>query len=77
MKEDVVTGRVIRCAIRVHRTLGPGLLESAYQMALEEEFKAERVRFQSQLALPLIYNGRRTRKDTSSTSWWKAVSLSR
>ena len=62
MKEDAITGRVIACAIKVHKILGPGLLESSYQIALEEEFKDERLQFKSQLALPLIYNGKRTKK---------------
>src|SRR5688572_15910541 len=62
MEEDAITARIIVCAINVHQNLGPGLLESSYQIGLEEEFKDARVQFQSQLALPLIYNGRRTKK---------------
>jgi GxxExxY protein len=62
MREDAITSRIIACAIKVHQTLGPGLLESSYQIGLEEEFKEEKLQFRSQLALPLIYNGRRTKK---------------
>jgi GxxExxY protein len=62
MREDAITSRIIACAIRVHKILGPGLLESSYQIALEEEFKDERLEFKSQLAVPLIYNGRSTKK---------------
>jgi GxxExxY protein len=62
MEEDAITARIIACAVKVHDTLGPGLLESAYQISLEEEFKEEKLHFKSQVALPLIYNGRRTKK---------------
>jgi len=62
MKDDAITRRIIGCAIRVNKALGPGLLESAYQVGLEEEFKQDKLKFKSQLALPLIYNGRRTKK---------------
>ncbi len=62
MEEDRITGEIIGCAIRVHKALGPGLLESAYQISLEEEFKSNDIEFKSQLILPLVYNGKRTKK---------------
>lgn len=62
MEEDAVTARIIACAIKVHKALGPGLLESAYQISMEEEFKLSNLQFKSQVAVPLIYNGRRTKK---------------
>jgi len=37
MKKDPFTGKVIGCAIEVHRVLGPGLLESTYQQCLARE----------------------------------------
>jgi len=46
---------VIGCAFEVHRTLGPGLLESAYQEALAYELKKAGLLFQEQLGLPLKY----------------------
>jgi GxxExxY protein len=39
MEEDALTERIIGCAIKVHKALGPGLLESAYHISLEEEFE--------------------------------------
>lgn len=48
---------VIGGAIEVHRTLGPGLLESAYQRCLERELRLRALRFQQQVALPIIYKG--------------------
>jgi GxxExxY protein len=50
-----ITDRIIGSAITVHRELGPGLLESAYQTCLEYELLRVGVRFQRQVALPLTY----------------------
>ena len=46
---------IIGCALRVHTAVGPGLLESAYQQCLAEEFKHAGLRFQKQVTLPLDY----------------------
>jgi GxxExxY protein len=47
---------VIGCAIAVHRTLGPGLFESVYEPCLAHEMHKAGLRFQRQVALPLIYD---------------------
>ena len=52
-----LTGRIVGAAIAVHRELGPGLLESAYQACLEYQLSEDRVSFKRQLALPLKYRG--------------------
>jgi GxxExxY protein len=52
---DPVTERVIGLAIEVHRTLGPGLLESAYEECLAYELAQKQIRFQRQLPLPIVY----------------------
>ena len=52
---DSLTESVIGFAIEVHRTLGPGLLESAYQECLCYELKANGIAFGRQVALPVIY----------------------
>ena len=52
-----VTGRIIGAAIEVHRELGPGLLESAYQACLEYQLIQDGGQFKRQLALPLQYRG--------------------
>lgn len=54
-----ISKAVIGCAIEVHRQLGPGLLESTYEQALAIEFEQAGVRFQRQLAVPVVYKGRR------------------
>ena len=51
--------RVLGLAIEVHRVLGPGLLESAYEEALAHEFAQAKLSFQRQLEVPLLYKGLR------------------
>ena len=48
---------IIGCAIEVHRTLGPGLLESAYEECLCHEFMLHDLGFERQRPLPLTYKG--------------------
>ncbi len=50
-----LTEIVIGCAIEVHRTLGPGLLESAYQECLFYELKSNGLYVERELILPILY----------------------
>src|SRR5215472_11724109 len=52
-----LTDRIINAAIEVHRYLGPGLLESAYEECLCCELNQAGLRFQRQAHLPLAYQG--------------------
>jgi GxxExxY protein len=52
-----LSDRVIAAAISVHRQLGPGLLESAYQRCLEMELRARGVPFATEVALHVEYKG--------------------
>ena len=52
------TDRIIRCAVDVHKASGPGLLESAYEAALDIEFQESGISFFRQYALPVTYRGR-------------------
>jgi GxxExxY protein len=52
-----ITSTIIAAAIRVHRALGPGLLENAYLPCLCYELHAAKVRFERQKTLPLVYRG--------------------
>jgi len=56
-EDTEVTGGVIGAAIEVHRALGPGLLESAYEKCLCRELFLRRIPFNRQLALPVEYKG--------------------
>jgi len=55
MKEDVLSNKVIGAAIEVHKTLGPGLLESAYEKCLCREFDLIGLPYETQKQLPLSY----------------------
>lgn len=52
---DELTERIIGAAIRVHRELGPGFLESVYEVALAAELTEQGIRFERQKLLPILY----------------------
>ena len=54
-QNDLLTERIIGFAIEVHRQLGPGLLESAYEECLCFELKAASISFRRQVVLPVVY----------------------
>ncbi len=56
-ERDVLTQRIIACAIEVHRALGPGLLESAYVRCLAHEFALAGLPYREQTPVPLTYKG--------------------
>ena len=56
---DALTERVIGCAIEVHRTLGPGLLESVYRECLVVEIEGSGLRVETARRVPIDYKGRR------------------
>jgi len=55
MNENELSGKIIGCAIEVHRRLGPGLLESVYEEALCYELKCEGLQFLRQQSVPIRY----------------------
>ena len=57
MKKDPFTGKIIGCAIEVHRVLGPGLLESTYQQCLARELHLNGIAFKLEHPLPVEYKG--------------------
>ena len=57
MTENAVGQQVLGCALRVHRALGPGPLESAYEACLAHELGRAGLSFERQLAMPLQYEG--------------------
>ena len=52
-----LTREIIGAAIEVHRLLGPGLLESAYEDCLCHELALRHIRFEKQKPIPLVYKG--------------------
>ena len=57
MQTNECTGDIIDAALKVHRKLGPGLLESAYQACLAHELRRRGRIVHVQMALPVIFDG--------------------
>ena len=57
MKFDDLSNKVIGCALEVHRVLGPGLLESAYERALCHELVGAGLKVETQVPVPINYKG--------------------
>ena len=55
MQFDELSNKVIGCALKVHKTLGPGLLESAYEQCLCYELARAEIQFEKQKELPVKY----------------------
>lgn len=54
-----LTSQILACAIEVHRQLGPGLLEQAYNVCLQDEFIARGLGFQAETPIAVRYRERR------------------
>jgi GxxExxY protein len=57
VKINELTEKVIGAAMDVHRALGPGLLESAYEACLARELTMQGIAFEQQVELPVVYRG--------------------
>ncbi len=56
LKHEDLTDQIIAASIEVHKALGPGLLESAYEQCLCYELSRRGVPFEKQKAMPVTYN---------------------
>ncbi|HZF02334.1 MAG TPA: GxxExxY protein [Methylomirabilota bacterium] len=54
---DRVAKEVVDSAFKVHSALGPGLLESIYEICLAHELSRHGLKFQTQVAFPIVYDG--------------------
>ncbi len=59
---NIISEAIIGAAIEVHKYLGPGLLESVYEICLVEEMEQRGLKVQRQVRLPLYYKGQITDK---------------
>jgi len=57
MERDELTGRILGAAFRVHTVLGPGLLESVYEVALAHELRKAGLLVATQVEMPVAYDG--------------------
>jgi GxxExxY protein len=55
MELNEITQKIIGCAIEVHRSLGPGLLESAYEECLAYELVKKGLNIKRQVPTPVVY----------------------
>lgn len=55
---NTITREIIGAAIEVHRILGPGLLESVYELCLKQELQERGLIVSNQVAFPLLYKGK-------------------
>jgi GxxExxY protein len=55
MEINQITEKIIGCAIEVHKRLGPGLLESAYEECLSYELQSIGLKIDRQVAIPVVY----------------------
>ena len=58
MPENAITERIIKCAIEVHRQLGPGLLENVYEEAMDIECSLDGLHVLRQFKVPVVYRGK-------------------
>ena len=78
LKHRDLTGRIIGSAIEVHRTTGPGLLESVYSECLADELRGAGIPFQRKIMVPVVYKGRtpplgfRADLPVANASSWKS-----
>ena len=56
MKDNEITGAIIDAAYRIHKDLGPGLLESVYEIILASELKKSGLRVERQVSVPIKWD---------------------
>lgn len=59
VEENLYTGEIVDAAMKVHSTIGPGLLEGAYEACLTHELLARGLRVRTQVPMPVVYDGQR------------------
>jgi GxxExxY protein len=57
--ENAVAREIVDAALEIHRDLGPGLLESVYEVVLADELARRGLAVQRQVAVPIAYKGRK------------------
>ena len=57
MEKDELTGQILGVVFRVHTVLGPGLLESVYEVALAHELRKAGLLVATQVEMPVVYDG--------------------
>lgn len=56
-KEENIAKEIVDSAYDIHKSLGPGLLERIYEICFYHELSKRKVRYQSQVDIPIVYDG--------------------
>jgi GxxExxY protein len=56
-EEETIGKQVVNAAFKVHKALGPGLLEKVYEVCLSHELRKEGLKVDRQLDIPIVYDG--------------------
>jgi len=72
---EKVAAETVDAAYKVHKALGPGLLESVYEACLLHELRRRGIKVQTQVELPIVYEGLRLEQDCDLICslrivWW-------
>lgn len=65
---------IVDCAFQLHKALGPGLLESVYEVALANELQNADCASNGKSRFPLFMTTSNSTKDSGRTSWWNGWS---
>jgi GxxExxY protein len=57
MEPNEVSGQILDAALKVHKTLGPGLLESVYRACLTHGLRSRGLLVRTEISMPVIYEG--------------------
>ena len=63
MELNQLSSQIIKAAIKIHKDLGPGLLESVYQSCIVIEFRYMGINVQSEVPLPIFYRGEKVHEE--------------
>ncbi len=64
-----LSNEIISCCIEVHKQLGPGLLESVYEICLAKEFDENDIEYKRQVHLPIVYKKEKIDAHFRLDSW--------
>jgi GxxExxY protein len=57
MTENEIGKTIVDCAVRLHKELGPGLLESVYEVLLAHQLRQRGLKVQRQVPIPIVFHG--------------------
>ena len=57
MTINEISGQIIDCSVKIHKTLGPGLLESVYQRILSYELRKSGLKLETEVPIPVTWDG--------------------